>query len=78
MLGLPSLELWPLSEEDGCLGKGQRETGKGEELKEKDLRGRERKEWQREYAIWRELSAEECGGGRKRTVSYGFCIEYMS
>lgn len=45
MLGLPSLELWPLSEEDGCLGKGQRETGEGEELKEKDLRGRERKEW---------------------------------
>lgn len=55
-----------------------RETGEGEELKEKDLRGRERKEWQRECAIWRDLSAEECGGGRKRTVSYGFCVEYMS
>lgn len=47
-------------------------------MKEKDLRGRERKEWQREYAICRDLSAEECGGGRKRTVSYGFCMEYMS
>lgn len=66
--GLPRLELWPLSEEDGCLEKGQREAERERSLKRRITEGggRERKEWKGECGIRRDLSLWECGGGRKR------------